>query len=147
MAFYQYITKEQMAFSFSIFHQGDDGINKPQYLCPSVVYKLHRPPSFILDPDKDASFHIAGGQLLEGFVPSHQDNLQTSRAVSRFAKTYQLALHKVKIMLFSGVRHAALAETYLNHYLASYSKTRCFLLSFLKVYHTAPKFPVISIQS
>lgn len=71
------------------------------YLCPSVVHQLHRPPSFVLDPNKNASFHIAGGQLLKGFVPSHQDNLQTSRAASHFAETLQLALHNVKIMLFS----------------------------------------------
>lgn len=71
------------------------------YLCPSVVHQLHRPPSFVLDPNKNASFHIACGQLLKGFVPSHQDNLQTSRAASHFAETLQLALHNVKIMLFS----------------------------------------------
>lgn len=46
------------------------------YLGSSVVHQLHRPSSFILDPDKNASFHITGGQLLKGFIPAHQDNLQ-----------------------------------------------------------------------
>lgn len=101
------------------------GIIQPVYLSPSVVDQLHGPPPFVLDPDKDASFHIAGGQLLEGFVPSHQDHLQTSRAESHLAGSYQLALHQGKVMLLSRVRRAARPETRLNLRLVSGSETRC----------------------
>lgn len=54
----------------------DTGKKKSVYLGSSVVHQLHGPSSFILDPHKYASFHIAGGELLKGFIPTHQDNLQ-----------------------------------------------------------------------
>ena len=49
---------------------------KSVYLSASVIHQLHRPSSFILDPHKYTPFHIAGGELLKGFIPTHQDNLQ-----------------------------------------------------------------------
>lgn len=54
----------------------DTGKKKSVYLGSSVVHQLHGPSSFILDPHKYTSFHIAGGELLKGFIPTHQDNLQ-----------------------------------------------------------------------
>lgn len=54
----------------------DTGKKKSVYLGSSVVHQLHGPSSFVLDPHKYASFHIAGGELLKGFIPTHQDNLQ-----------------------------------------------------------------------
>lgn len=51
------------------------------YLSSSVVDQLHRPSSFVLDPDKNTSLHVTGGQLLKGLVPAHQDHLQRQSGV------------------------------------------------------------------
>lgn len=56
------------------------------YLGSSVVHQLYRPSSFILDPHKNTTFHITCGQLLKGFIPSHQDNLQKPRIID-FSQT------------------------------------------------------------
>lgn len=57
---------------------------KNVYLGSPVIHQLYWPSSFILDPYKNTSFHIAGGQLLKGFIPAHQDNLQKPKETGLF---------------------------------------------------------------
>lgn len=45
------------------------------HLSSTVVDQLHRPPTLILDPNKNSSICVAGGQFLERLVPSHQHHL------------------------------------------------------------------------
>lgn len=47
----------------------------PSYLCPTVIHQLHRPATFVLNPNKYSSICIASGQFLEGLIPSHQNHL------------------------------------------------------------------------
>lgn len=49
------------------------------YLCSAVINQLHRPTTFVLNPNKYPSIRVASGQFLEGFVPSHQDHLKGVR--------------------------------------------------------------------
>lgn len=45
------------------------------YLCSTVIYQLDGPATFILDPNKDSSICVTGGQFLKGLIPPHQDHL------------------------------------------------------------------------
>lgn len=49
------------------------------YLCSTVIDQLHRPAALILDPNKNPSICITGGQFLEGLIPPHQDHLKDTQ--------------------------------------------------------------------
>lgn len=49
------------------------------YLRSTVIDQLHGPAALILDPNKDPSICITGGQFLEGLIPSHQDHLKDTK--------------------------------------------------------------------
>lgn len=59
-------------FDFNEVHIG----HNVSYLSSTVIDQLHRPASLVLDPDKDPSICITGGQFLEGFIPAHQHHLK-----------------------------------------------------------------------
>lgn len=51
------------------------------YLSSTVIDQLHRPAALILDPNKDPSVCITGGQFLEGLIPPHQDHLKGTKTM------------------------------------------------------------------
>lgn len=56
------------------------GPSKADHRRVPVVDELDGPPALVLDPHKDDSGSITGGQLLVGFVPLDQgDLIQTQR--------------------------------------------------------------------
>jgi len=62
------------------------------YLSSTVVDKLHRPATLVLDPNKDPSICITGGQFLKGLIPPHQHHLKTQSKRNKRGKSVR-ALH------------------------------------------------------